>query len=122
MDLSSSAPVQGDADLEDLEAQPTQPGRLKVWYFHARRAPQMPRDVDDEDEEEPVHTHVKLTIVDGRFTVLGSGNMDRASWYTSQELGVLFESQDVATQAEKAVKAILLDGRLESVFDSDREA
>ncbi|KAL2111311.1 hypothetical protein VUR80DRAFT_10265 [Thermomyces stellatus] len=39
---------------------------------------------------EPVVSHVKMVRVDGEFTVLGSGNMDRASWYTSQELGVLF--------------------------------
>ena len=39
---------------------------------------------------EPVVSHVKMVRVDGEFVVLGSGNMDRASWYTSQELGVMF--------------------------------
>lgn len=39
---------------------------------------------------EPVVSHVKMVRVDEEFVVLGSGNMDRASWYTSQELGVMF--------------------------------
>ena len=39
--------------------------------------------------------HVKLTMVDEEIVVLGSGNMDRASWYTSQELGVMLRGGDV---------------------------
>jgi phosphatidylserine/phosphatidylglycerophosphate/cardiolipin synthase-like enzyme len=42
--------------------------------------------------DEPAVSHLKMTLVDGRFLVLGSGNMDRASWFTSQELGMLFHS------------------------------
>ena len=48
------------------------------------------------DGTEPVQSHLKLTIVDSEITVLGSGNMDRASWYTSQELGVAFLSANLA--------------------------
>ncbi|MCJ1307687.1 hypothetical protein MMC25_001335 [Agyrium rufum] len=33
-------------------------------------------------------SHVKCTILDDEVMILGSGNMDRASWYTSQELGL----------------------------------
>ncbi|MCJ1458394.1 hypothetical protein MMC28_008766 [Mycoblastus sanguinarius] len=40
-------------------------------------------------------THIKCTIIDEQIIILGSGNMDRASWYTSQELGLAVESADV---------------------------
>jgi phosphatidylserine/phosphatidylglycerophosphate/cardiolipin synthase-like enzyme len=67
--------------------------------------------------EEPVHSHLKLTVVDGEYMVLGSGNMDRASWYTSQELGILFQSIDFAAAMMNAVSQAL-DGRLNAVFQS----
>ena len=38
-------------------------------------------------------SHIKCTIVDDQIVVLGSGNMDRASWYTSEELCVALEGQ-----------------------------
>ena len=59
-------------------------GRLEVSYY--RPDPEG----GGNGEGEPVVSHVKMVRVDGEFTVLGSGNMDRASWYTSQELGVMF--------------------------------
>ena len=40
-------------------------------------------------------SHIKCTIVDEEVIVLGSGNMDRASWYTSQELGIALEGRQV---------------------------
>jgi len=61
-------------------------GVLKIGYFKPR----------SEDAGEPVKSHFKCVIVDEEITVLGSGNMDRASWYTSQELGVAFVSKQVA--------------------------
>lgn len=64
---------------DDVEAQPVAPGRLEVLYF----APLAGGD-------EPTASHLKATLVDDEFLVLGSGNMDRASWWTSQEIGVLF--------------------------------
>lgn len=101
--------------LVDLEAQTVKPGRLRILYF---RTPGDYSDIDrDAAMEEPVHSHLKLTIVDDEYTVLGSGNMDRASWYTSQELGILFHGQRFAEQV-KGVVAGVLEGRLSSVFDS----
>lgn len=72
------------------------PGRLKLEYFYARGLS------DDQSQlerpREPVKTHVKCTVIDQETIVLGSGNMDRASWYTSQELGVaLFGKELVKT-------------------------
>lgn len=68
-------------DAHDMEAQRLQPGRLEVLYFKPQPT------VGDKDE--PVFSHLKMTLVDNTFLVLGSGNLDRASWYTSQELGLL---------------------------------
>jgi len=42
-----------------------------------------------------VKVHIKCTVVDGKVVVLGSGNMDRASWYTSQELGIALFGEEV---------------------------
>lgn len=56
-------------------------GRLEVRYYKPEPGAR---------GGEPVVSHVKMARVDGEFVVLGSGNMDRASWYTSQELGVMF--------------------------------
>ncbi|POR31540.1 Uncharacterized protein TPAR_08215 [Tolypocladium paradoxum] len=67
----------------DLEAQPVAPGKLEILYYK-------PLASRKDNDDEPVVSHIKMTMVDGEYLVLGSGNMDRASWWTSQELGVLF--------------------------------
>ncbi|KAF2435874.1 phospholipase D/nuclease [Tothia fuscella] len=64
---------------------------------------------------EPQQSHLKLTIVDQQWTILGSGNMDRASWYTSQELGVAFLSKDLAKDIRNVVDEQLI-GRKRFVF------
>ncbi|KYK57174.1 phospholipase D [Drechmeria coniospora] len=63
----------------DLEAQAASLGRLEILYYKPL----------DGRGDEPVFSHFKMTSVDHDYLVLGSGNMDRASWWTSQELGVL---------------------------------
>ncbi|OAA65668.1 phospholipase d/transphosphatidylase [Niveomyces insectorum RCEF 264] len=79
------------------------------------------RNDNDGCDEEPVKSHLKLTIVDGEHTVLGSGNMDRASWYTSQELGVLFHDAGFAHHVQTAVNRVL-DGRLDEVYPPQSSA
>lgn len=105
----------------DLEAQPPRPGQLRISYFQPRQAASSTMTHRHHSllvaPDEPVHSHLKLTMVDGEYTVLGSGNMDRASWYTSQELGILFQSRDFAAATMDAVSAAL-DGRLDTVFES----
>lgn len=109
--------------VSDVEAGRTSPqlGRLLVSYFCPRsrckpdNRERQPLIADG--HEEPVHSHLKLTIVDNEFTVLGSGNMDRASWFTSQELGILFQDQALATSVRTAVDSVL-EARLDTVFDS----
>ena len=60
-------------------------GSLTVEYF--RPIPSQ--------KSELIKVHIKCTVVDGKIVVLGSGNMDRASWYTSQELGIALFGEDV---------------------------
>ncbi|KAI1474411.1 phospholipase D/nuclease [Daldinia eschscholtzii] len=97
----------------DVEAQQIQLGLLNVYYYCPNSESQ-----PDGTAGEPVQSHLKLTIIDTQYVILGSGNMDRASWFTSQELGILFYSKDFATAVETAVFG-LLDSRRESVFLSD---
>ncbi|KAI1774365.1 phospholipase D/nuclease [Hypoxylon cercidicola] len=96
----------------DIEAQQPQPGSLKISYYRPQ-----PGNQPDTVVEEPQKSHIKLTIIDRQYTVLGSGNMDRASWFTSQELGILFYSADFATAVSAAVAEVLVD-RSEPVFSS----
>ena len=76
-------------------------GKLKIGYFQPKTGPR-----------EPVKSHLKLMIVDEEVTVLGSGNMDRASWFTSQELGVALLSKDVAANVAHCVH-LGLENRVE---------
>lgn len=96
-----------DVQFVDLEAQVITPGTLTIAYFRPM--------VGSSAEEEPVHSHLKLSIFDGEHIVLGSGNMDRASWFTSQELGILIRDVTLANTI-KAVVDECLEGRLELVF------
>ncbi|KAL1837133.1 hypothetical protein VTJ49DRAFT_4217 [Mycothermus thermophilus] len=82
----------GQADpAQDVEVA-NRTGHLRISYFRGRATEA--QHLMDGHCEEPVHSHLKLTVVDGTFAVLGSGNMDRASWYTSQELGMMFCSRE----------------------------
>lgn len=67
----------------DVEAQPHPLGKLEIFYYQNRSE-------REGQSDEPVVSHFKMTMVDDTYLVLGSGNMDRASWWTSQELGILF--------------------------------
>ena len=83
-------------------------GRLDVHYFDERSTSRTryhgrARDVERAEEADnvetvPVKLHAKVTIVDDKRIMFGSGNMDAASWKTSQELGVLIESEEVVEE------------------------
>ncbi|KAL7785488.1 hypothetical protein V8C37DRAFT_394101 [Trichoderma ceciliae] len=92
----------------DTEAQPVSPGQLEILYY---------RQLGDRAnlEDEPVFSHLKMTMVDGEYLVLGSGNMDRASWWTSQEIGVLFYMPGLR---ERRVWESVLEKRADVVFRS----
>ncbi|KAK3902154.1 phospholipase D p2 [Staphylotrichum tortipilum] len=109
----------------DPEAGRRGPGRLKISYFRPRcRAGSGTREsrplIASPDGEEPMHSHLKLTLVDAEYAVLGSSNADRASWYTSQELGILFQGHEFCNTIKAGVDSVL-EGRLELVFDSNDE-
>lgn len=80
--MADSKPRPGDPEAPALGA-----GRLEIMYYK-------PLESREVEEDEPVLSHFKMTMVDDEFVVLGSGNMDRASWWTSQEIGVLFHIPD----------------------------
>ena len=81
-------------------------GKLRICYFKAGTSA---------GDNEPVRSHVKCTIVDDEVAVLGSGNMDRASWHTSQELGIVCYGTDTVRSIwEVLLKG--LEGRMEEYF------
>ncbi|KAL6856348.1 hypothetical protein J3F83DRAFT_753095 [Trichoderma novae-zelandiae] len=92
----------------DTEAQSPSPGQLEILYYKQLEA-------RASLEDEPVFSHFKMTMVDGEYLVLGSGNMDRASWWTSQEIGVLFYMPGFR---ERRVWENVLEERAEVVFRS----
>jgi phosphatidylserine/phosphatidylglycerophosphate/cardiolipin synthase-like enzyme len=116
--LGNSGMTEPERDLEAGH----RVGRLRISYFRPRSQDGSERrlrtSAPSQGAEEPVHSHLKLTVVDGEYTVLGSGNMDRASWFTSQELGIMFYSRDFCATVESGVEDVL-EGRLELVFDSE---
>lgn len=70
---------------------------------------------------EAQRSHLKLTIVDMELVVLGSGNMDRASWYTSQELGVSFLSDGLARDIWTQGIAPFVPRMCRRIFDSSAD-
>jgi len=102
--------IASDGDLElGLVAQ--RPGRLIIRYYE-------PRVASDPDVVEPVQSHLKLTLIDSKIAVLGSGNMDRASWHTSQELGLALSSEALVEAIWQALSKAM-EGRSTTVYDSD---
>ena len=77
-------------------------GRLRIGYF-----------VGQEGRE--VKCHIKCTVIDAKVMVLGSGNMDRASWYTSQELGIAVEDDELVKGMWSGIES-QLEGRVERWF------
>jgi phosphatidylserine/phosphatidylglycerophosphate/cardiolipin synthase-like enzyme len=96
-----------EGDVEDTAA--LRLGKLKVSYYKSR-------DGQEASHDEPVQSHFKLTIVDGEVAVFGSGNMDRPSWYTSQELGVAFFDRDFVERVEEEVEEAL-SGRRKLAYE-----
>ena len=104
-----------DRDLEEgreISPSPPQVGKLKINYYH----PHQPHDIIIATRPaEPVKSHIKCTIIDDEKVVLGSGNMDRASWYTSQELGVAFYGEGIVQRVWGTIQEGL-EGRVEEYF------
>lgn len=81
-------------------------GSLLIEHFHAKHG-----------KNEPRHSHIKIVIIDSSCVVWGSGNMDRASWYTSQELSIGIYSCKLADQV-MALSNGQLYGRTKTRFSN----
>jgi phosphatidylserine/phosphatidylglycerophosphate/cardiolipin synthase-like enzyme len=83
-------------------------GTLEIVWFDAQavRAADEVLDREGRNVGRPSKLHLKLTIIDDAITVLGSGNMDRASWVTSQEVGVAVFSEEVAKRMGEVVRRV----------------
>lgn len=112
--LSSPPPHRPSSDEEAAISSP-KPGALHISYFEPIGGPKS----RGQEAGEPQQSHLKMTIVDEEVVVLGSGNLDRASWFTSQELGVAFFSGEMARTVGAAVDEGM-QGRSRVVFDSER--
>lgn len=77
-------------------------GRLRIGYFIS-------------DVKGLRKSHAKCTIVDDEVVVLGSGNMDRASWFTSQELGIAVGGREVVREVWERLEE-RLEGNVEKYF------
>jgi phosphatidylserine/phosphatidylglycerophosphate/cardiolipin synthase-like enzyme len=99
---------------EEAAMAPAKVGELHISYFEPRDGYKK----RGEEQGEPQQSHLKMTIVDGEVLILGSGNLDRASWFTSQELGVAFFGTEVAREVEKTVDKAMTN-RSRVVFDSN---
>lgn len=104
--ISRYQDISSASSPSDLEAGRGKPGTLRIDYFVPRTS---------NGYGEPQQSHLKCTIVDRELVILGSGNLDRASWYTSQELGVAFFDQDFARRLLGSLTSVL-QGRLKSVL------
>ncbi|KAF2169992.1 hypothetical protein M409DRAFT_19607 [Zasmidium cellare ATCC 36951] len=98
----------------DEEAGLIKPGRLHISYYQ----PKVVTKSSITGGAEPVQSHLKLAVVDRHAIVFGSGNMDRASWYTSQELGVGFYSNELVAKTLEKLEAAL-EGRRKLLYDSE---
>lgn len=92
------------SSLEAGTYRPLTNGKLRIGYYRHGHS------IDD-----PVKVHIKCTLVDDQAIVLGSGNMDRASWYTSQELGVAVFGREVVEPVWNTLQQGL-EGRVEEYF------
>lgn len=99
---------------EEAAIASVRPGQLHVSYFEPMHGPRK----RGREAGEPQQSHLKMTIVDDDVLILGSGNLDRASWFTSQELGVAFFHKDMVKKIADAVDEGMI-GRSRKIFHSD---
>ncbi|KAJ4304737.1 hypothetical protein N0V90_000264 [Kalmusia sp. IMI 367209] len=114
---SLTKPTRRPATDEEAAIPIAKPGRLQVSFFE----PIGGLKARGREEHEPQQSHLKMMIVDGEVLVLGSGNLDRASWFTSQELGVAFLSLNLVHEVESVVDRAI-EGRSRLVYDSGEDA
>jgi len=64
------------------------------------------------DQDHPIHQsfkqrscHIKLLIVDDHVGIQGSGNQDTQSWYHSQELNIMLDSEEVCRKWREGIES-----------------
>ena len=107
-----------ERSVEEGQAITMSVGRLRIEYYQPKARSGGHDQEDAYKTAEPVQSHLKLTVADNELVILGSGNLDRASWYTSQELGVAFFSTEFASRLTRTLDAVLKERKI-LVFDSD---
>ena len=96
-------------------------GRLQVYFF--RPDISNTATATGEITPEPTQSHLKFMNIDDELTIFGSGNMDRASWYTSQELGLAFWSPQSGGQLTEVARDVceildpVMQGRKKLFYD-----
>ncbi|CAM1508823.1 Fc.00g025620.m01.CDS01 [Cosmosporella sp. VM-42] len=62
------------------------------------------------DQDHPIHQsfksrscHIKLLIVDNAVGIQGSGNQDTQSWFHSQEINIMVDSQEICERWRKGI-------------------
>lgn len=101
---------------QDIERALPGVGRLSISYYQPSRSREGQLHEEEGQEDEPVQSHFKLTIIDGEVAVFGSGNLDRASWFTSQELGLAFFGREFVGKVEEGLESAML-GRRKVFFE-----
>ncbi|MCJ1324750.1 hypothetical protein MMC10_001412 [Thelotrema lepadinum] len=94
------------ASLYKKLSTPEERARLRVHWYTAK------------DQARPIHQqfkqracHVKLLIADGRVGIQGSGNQDTQSWYHSQEINVMVDSESVCREWREGIERNQNTGR-----------
>ncbi|KAK6535839.1 hypothetical protein TWF281_000089 [Arthrobotrys megalospora] len=94
-DLGEMLPMQGghnESVVAGMKRELSEKERemLKIYWYVGR------------DMTRPVHAskhfrtcHIKLMIVDDRIGIMGSGNQDTQSWFHSQEINIMVDSEEV---------------------------
>ena len=59
------------------------------WYVAKDQTKPIPQEKKKRD------CHIKLMIADERVGIIGNGNQDTQSWYHSQEINVMLDSEEV---------------------------
>jgi phosphatidylserine/phosphatidylglycerophosphate/cardiolipin synthase-like enzyme len=105
---------------QDVEEGMGRVGQLSISYYQPSQSRLQVQDGDTQEAgvqaDEPVQSHFKLTIIDGQVAVFGSGNLDRASWFTSQELGVAFFGREFVGSVEEGLERAMR-GRRKVFFE-----
>lgn len=105
---------------QDVEEGRGRVGQLSISYYQPSQSRLQVQDGDTQEAgvqaDEPVQSHFKLTIIDGQVAVFGSGNLDRASWFTSQELGVAFFGREFVGSVEEGLERAMR-GRRKVFFE-----